>query len=131
MRSPGGPGTVGRMSEPYSETYQPIDPELDPLADPDLRQADSSIPQDDDEDGGDLRDLQTDTLLADSDDDTYDATRRVSHATEELMRDDVDPDNETIEERIKQEEPDETGGVGHLGTTDHVASADTENPERI
>ena len=130
MRPPGGPGTVGAMSEPYSETYQPIDPELDPLADPDLRQADSSIPQEDDEDGGDLRDLQTDTLLSDSDDDTYDATRRVSRATEELMRDDVDPNNETIEERLQQEEPDESGGSGHVGG-DHVAAADTEDPERV
>ena len=118
------------MSEPYSETYQPIDPELDPLADPDLQQADSSIDQDPD-DGDELRDLQTDTLLADSDDDTYDTSRRLSHATEELMRDDVDPDNETIDERITQEEPDEAGGAGHLGTVDHVAGADAEDPERL
>ncbi len=129
-------GTVGAMSEPYSYTArpgadpQPSDPQLDPLDDPDLRREDTSIDGDPD-DGDELGALRTDTLLGDSDDDTYDTGRQVSHATEELMSDDVDPDNETIDERVKQEEPDEAGGAGHLGTVDHVAGADSEDPERL
>ncbi|WP_432503356.1 hypothetical protein [Kineococcus arenarius] len=118
------------MSEPYSETYQPIDPELDPLDDPDLRAQNSSIDGDGNE-GDELGALRTDTLLFDADDDTYDTGRQVSHATEELMSDDVDVDNETIDERVTQEEPDESGGAGHAGVADHVAAADTEDPERL
>ncbi|WP_432497694.1 hypothetical protein [Kineococcus gypseus] len=124
------------MSEPYSYTVrpgddpQPGDRQLDPLDDPDLRQEDTSIDADPD-DGDELGALRTDTLIGDEDDDTYDTGRQVSHATEELMRDDVDPDNETIDERVTQEEPDEAGGAGHLGTVDHVAGADSEDPERL
>ncbi|WP_432485588.1 hypothetical protein [Kineococcus esterisolvens] len=123
------------MSEPYSYTArtsdpQPADPQLDPLDDPDLRQEDTSIDAGPD-DGDELGALRTDTLLHDADDDTYDTGRQVSHATEELMSDDVDPDNETIDERVTQEEPDEAGGGGHLGLGDHVAAADAEDPERL
>ncbi|WP_432495428.1 hypothetical protein [Kineococcus auxinigenes] len=123
------------MSEPYSQTAQPrdpqpTDPQLDPLDDPDLRAQDASI-DGDGNDGDELGALRTDTLIADDDDDTYDTGRQVSHATEELMSDDVDADNETIDERVTQEEPDESGGAGHAGVADHVAAADAEDPERL
>ena len=127
------------MSDPYSYTArpgedpQPGDPQLDPLDDPDLRAENSELASDDDADALDeVGALGTDTLLADADDDTYDTTRAVSHATEELMSDDVDADNETIEERITQEVPDESGGgTGASGLSDHVAAADSEDPERL
>ncbi|NAZ83161.1 hypothetical protein GTR02_15175 [Kineococcus sp. R8] len=120
------------MTEPYAESYQDTDRELDPLDDPDLRAENSELASDDDADALDeVGALGTDTLLADDDDDTYDTTRSVSHATEVLMSDDVDADNETIEERLTQEVPDESGGTGASGLGDHVAAADDVDPERV
>jgi len=120
------------MTEPYAESYQDTDRELDPLDDPDLRAENAELAAEDDDDAVDeVGALGTDTLLADADDDTYDTTRAVSHATEELMSDDVDADNETIEERLTQEVPDESGGTGASGLSDHVGAADAEDPERL
>ncbi|WP_369052330.1 hypothetical protein [Kineococcus terrestris] len=115
------------MSE---QSHEPAEPDVDPLDDPDLRARDSSIDAGPD-DGDELGALRTDDLIGDSDDDTYDTDRSSSHALRELMRDDVDPDNETLDERLTQEVPDDAGGAGHLPATDPLEGADTPDPERI
>ncbi|PPK95920.1 hypothetical protein CLV92_10514 [Kineococcus xinjiangensis] len=100
-----------------------IDPELDALDDPDLRQHDSEI-TDEDQPGNpaDPRGLATDTLDGDDESETFEPDHHLSNATGLLMDDTaVDP----IEQRLAQEEPD-VGDIGAASTgPDHVAEADT------
>ncbi|WP_432514990.1 hypothetical protein [Kineococcus sp. SYSU DK001] len=72
-------------------------PEVD---DPDLRAADSSLGDPDDPGN-----LATDTLEADDQDDTWEPDQHLSNATAGLIRD-GDRDEETLSERLAQEEPD-------------------------
>jgi hypothetical protein len=72
-------------------------PELD---DPDLRAADSALEDPDDPDN-----LSTDTLDADDQDDTWEPDQHLSNATAEIIVD-GDRDEETLDERLAQEEPD-------------------------
>ncbi|GAA4990051.1 hypothetical protein [Kineococcus glutinatus] len=102
-----------------------IDPELDAVHDPDLRQADSQL-GDDGQPGNpaDPRGLATDTLDGDDESETFEPDYNLSNATGLLITED-DPDHETIEQRLAQEEPD-VGDIGAASTgRDHTAEADT------
>ncbi|MGI4895228.1 MAG: hypothetical protein ACRYF3_08965 [Janthinobacterium lividum] len=74
--------------------------EIDAVDDPDLRAADSSLDAPEDPD-----DLSTDTLQPDDQDDTWEPEQHLSYATAELIASE-DPDHETLDERLAQEEPD-------------------------
>ncbi|WP_432562061.1 hypothetical protein [Kineococcus sp. SYSU DK003] len=83
------------------QSYEANDPDLDPLDDPDLQQVDpDAAPQDDSEV------LTTDTLMRDDQDESgWEPDYNLTNATAELITSD-DPDNETLTERLAQEEPD-------------------------
>ena len=102
-----------------------IDPELDALNDPDLRQHDSQIGGEDQPGNpADPHGLATDTLDGDDESETWEPDYNLSNATGLLITED-DPDNETIEQRLAQEEPD-VGDIGAASTGgDHTAEADT------
>ncbi|GAA0320510.1 hypothetical protein [Kineococcus aurantiacus] len=87
------------MSE---QPYEPRDPDVDPLADPDLQQVDpDASPSADDPEV-----LSTDTLMRDDQDDQgWEPEYRLSGFTAELIAD-GDRDDETLETRLAQEEPD-------------------------
>ncbi|WP_432543533.1 hypothetical protein [Kineococcus sp. SYSU DK002] len=87
------------MSE---QPYEPRDPDVDPLADPDLQQVDSDASPS----GDDPEVLTTDTLMRDDQDDQgWEPEYQLSNFTAELITD-GDRDSETLDERLAQEEPD-------------------------
>ncbi|PRY18329.1 hypothetical protein [Kineococcus rhizosphaerae] len=93
------------MSE---QPYEPRDPDVDPLADPDLQQVDSDAsPSADDPEV-----LSNDTLMRDDQDDQgWEPENHLSSFTAEIIAD-GDRDDETLEERLAQEEPDVDASSG-------------------
>ncbi|MEZ0493665.1 hypothetical protein AB2L28_15605 [Kineococcus sp. TBRC 1896] len=94
------------MSE---QPYEPRDPDVDPLADPDLQQVDpDAAPSADDPEV-----LSSDTLMRDDQDDQgWEPENRLSGFTAELVTD-GDRAGETLDERLAQEVPDvDAAGAG-------------------